>query len=65
MSRDNKILLVTQKNANIEDPKTTDLFDVGAIANVKQLLKLPGGTVRVLIEGLSWVQNFLEIEPFF
>jgi ATP-dependent Lon protease len=67
MSRDNKILLVTQKNANIEDPKTTDLFDVGAIANVKQLLKLPGGTVRVLIEGLSRasIENFLETEPFF
>src|SRR5215210_1550513 len=50
--RDNKqILLVAQKNAAQDDPEAGDLFDVGTVSTVLQLLKLPDGTVKVLVEG--------------
>src|SRR5215212_6679768 len=50
--RDNKqILLVAQKNAAQDDPEADDLFDVGTVSTVLQLLKLPDGTVKVLVEG--------------
>ena len=53
MSKDKKIMLITQKSAATDDPKKDDLFDLGTIANVLQLLKLPDGTVKVLVEGVS------------
>ena len=53
MSGDKKIMLITQKSANIDDPKKNDLFDFGTVANVLQLLKLPDGTVKVLVEGIQ------------
>ncbi|MEX2450900.1 MAG: endopeptidase La [Rhodospirillales bacterium] len=53
MKDDKKILLVAQKNASQDDPKIEDIFDVGSIATVLQLLKLPDGTVKVLVEGGS------------
>ena len=53
MSGDKKIMLITQKSATTDDPKKNDLFDFGTIANVLQLLKLPDGTVKVLVEGLQ------------
>ena len=46
-----KILLVTQKNAAQDDPTTADIYSVGTIGTVLQLLKLPDGTVKVLVEG--------------
>ena len=46
-------MLITQKSASVDDPKKDDLFDFGTIANVLQLLKLPDGTVKVLVEGLQ------------
>src|SRR3954470_2540233 len=50
--RDNKqILLVTQKSAQQDDPTAGDLFDIGTLGTVLQLLKLPDGTVKVLVEG--------------
>ena len=53
MSDNKRIMLITQKSASIDDPKKDDLFDFGTIANVLQLLKLPDGTVKVLVEGLQ------------
>ena len=50
------IVLVTQKDASIEDPKTDDIFHVGTLGTVLQLLRLPDGTVKVLIEGLERVK---------
>jgi len=51
MRDDKQILLVSQKNAADDDPTTDDIYDVGTIASVLQLLKLPDGTVKVLVEG--------------
>nr|WP_315853549.1 endopeptidase La [Marinobacterium arenosum] len=51
MSQDKEILLVAQKNASDDEPSSTDLFDVGTVASVLQMLKLPDGTVKVLVEG--------------
>ncbi len=53
MAGDKRIMLITQKSASVDDPKKNDLFDFGTIANVLQLLKLPDGTVKVLVEGLQ------------
>ncbi|WP_431065330.1 endopeptidase La [Methylotuvimicrobium sp.] len=50
--KDNKqVLLVAQKEAEVDDPDFTDLYQVGTLANILQLLKLPDGTVKVLVEG--------------
>src|SRR5215467_5900894 len=51
MKDDKQILLVTQKNAAQDDPTTADIYSVGTIGTVLQLLKLPDGTVKVLVEG--------------
>src|SRR5579871_3250577 len=51
MGGDKTILLVTQKNENEDDPAPADIYEIGVIANVLQLLKLPDGTVKVLVEG--------------
>ncbi|MDB9831953.1 endopeptidase La [Candidatus Pelagibacter sp.] len=51
MKKDKKIVLVTQKNSEIDDPKKTDIFMYGCEGNILQLLKLPDGTVKVLVEG--------------
>lgn len=51
MQNDKKILLVAQKDAGDDDPAPEDIYDVGVVASVLQLLKLPDGTVKVLVEG--------------
>ena len=51
MMDDKKVLLLAQKNPADDDPKIEDIYDVGTIATVMQLLKLPDGTVKVLVEG--------------
>jgi len=53
MAGDKQILLIAQKAPEIDDPKPADLYEIGAIAQVLQLLKLPDGTVKVLVEGIS------------
>jgi len=53
MRSDKHILLVSQKNASDDDPAPEDICDVGTLASVLQLLKLPDGTVKVLVEGIS------------
>ena len=53
MGSSKQILLLTQTDAATEDPETGDMFAVGTIGNILQLLKLPDGTVKVLVEGIS------------
>src|ERR1700741_3536950 len=67
MKDDKQILLVTQKNASQDDPTPADIFSVGTVGTVLQLLKLPDGTVKVLVEGgqRARIQKFAENEAFF
>jgi ATP-dependent Lon protease len=67
MKDDKQILLVTQKNAAQDDPSTADIYSVGTIGTVLQLLKLPDGTVKVLVEGgqRARIVRFAENESFF
>ncbi|MBT6794993.1 MAG: endopeptidase La, partial [Methylococcales bacterium] len=51
MKEDKQILLIAQKEAEIDDPAFDDLYEIGTLANILQLLKLPDGTVKVLVEG--------------
>lgn len=53
MKLDKKILLVTQRDAETADPKREDLYNFGVVAEIKQLLKLPSGALRILIQGLK------------
>lgn len=61
---ENIIFLAMQKEMNIDDPKEDDIYSVGTVAKVKQMLKLPNGTLRVLVEGLhrAEVVKFIEEE---
>jgi ATP-dependent Lon protease len=67
MKEDKQILLVTQKNAAQDDPTTADIYSVGTVGTVLQLLKLPDGTVKVLVEGgqRARILRFAENESFF
>ena len=56
MKNDKRIILVTQKNSEIDDPKKTDVFMYGCEGSILQLLKLPDGTVKVLVEGTRRVK---------
>ena len=51
MNADKKILLIAQQKADLDDPQPEDLYDIGTLATILQLLKLPDGTVKVLVEG--------------
>src|SRR3974390_211478 len=53
MRSDTFILLATQKNASDDDPATEAIYEIGTLASVLQLLKLPDGTVKVLVEGVE------------
>ena len=66
MKKDKKIILVTQKNSEIDDPKKTDIFMYGCEGSILQLLKLPDGTVKVLVEGVRRVKilDFKDNEKF-
>ena len=66
MTSEKKILLVTQKNSETDDPKRNDVFNYGCESRILQLLKLPDGTVKVLVEGIKRVKilDFLENEKF-
>ncbi len=66
MINDNRIILITQKEAKISEPEEKDLHHVGTLAEVKQMIKLPGGTIRVLVEGLNRARiNKLYTEELF
>jgi len=66
MNNTKQILLVTQCNAETEDPTEEELFKVGTIASILQLLKLPDGTVKVLVEGESRAQikSFIQDQDY-
>ena len=66
MKSDKRILLVAQKQADIDEPKADDLYRIGTVAQILQLLKLPDGTVKVLVEGVDRAQiNTLSGGEFF
>ncbi|ADY56772.1 ATP-dependent proteinase [Syntrophobotulus glycolicus DSM 8271] len=67
MLKDKQVLLLAQKEIEIDNPTPDDLYTVGTIVEIKQLLRLPGGTLRVLVEGITrgQVDEFIEEEPFF
>jgi ATP-dependent Lon protease len=67
MAADKHVLLVAQKNPALDDPKAEDLYSVGTIASILQLLKLPDGTVKVLIEGKerAQIEKIEELETHF
>ena len=66
MKDNKKIILVTQKNSEVDDPKKTDVFTYGCESTILQLLKLPDGTVKVLVEGIKRVKiiDFKNDEKF-
>ena len=67
MINDRCIFLATQKEAQTDDPGQDDIYRIGTVAEVKQLLKLPGGTIRVLVEGLTRgkIKQYSSNEPYF
>ena len=67
MKDDKQILLVAQKNAADDDPSADEIYDVGTVSTVLQLLKLPDGTVKVLVEGgqRARITGFVENDEFF
>jgi ATP-dependent Lon protease len=67
MKDDKQILLVAQKNASQDDPAADDIYRVGTVSTILQLLKLPDGTVKVLVEGgrRAKITGFKEVDSFF
>jgi len=67
MKDDKQILLVTQKNAAQDDPTQADIYTVGTVGTVLQLLKLPDGTVKVLVEGgqRARISKYTDVQEFF
>lgn len=67
MENDKQIFLVAQKDASIDEPDADDIFQVGTLATILQLLKLPDGTVKVLVEGnvRGEIHQYEQAEPFF
>ena len=62
LKHNGKIILLTQKNDKENEPKSKDLYKVGVLANVLQLLKLPDGTVKILVEGSERVRINGDVE---
>ncbi|OFC69504.1 endopeptidase La [Alteromonas confluentis] len=67
MENDKQIFLVAQKDASVDEPEADDIFEVGTLATILQLLKLPDGTVKVLVEGnvRGEIHSYEQAEPFF
>ncbi|RJE91064.1 endopeptidase La [Paenibacillus sp. 1011MAR3C5] len=67
MVEDHMILLCSQSEVNIEDPTEEDIYKIGTIAKVRQMLKLPNGTIRVLVEGVvrAEVQSYVQNDQFY
>src|SRR5699024_1767715 len=67
MEDDSLILLSTQKDFKIEEPETDEFYHVGTVAKIKQMIKLPGGSIRVLVEGINRgkIIDFTEEEKYF
>lgn len=67
MIQERRIFLVMQKEAQTDEPAVADLYTIGTIAEIKQLLKLPGGTIRVLVEGITRARiiKVISEDPYF
>ncbi|MGL4716058.1 MAG: endopeptidase La [Aeromonas sp.] len=67
MEQDKKILLVAQKDASTDEPTVDEIFNVGTVANILQMLKLPDGTVKVLVEGgqRARLEQMIDDKDFF
>ena len=67
MQEDKQVFLATQKNAGVDDPSYDDVFEIGTIGTILQLLKLPDGTVKVLVEGThrAKIKKYLNNDKFF
>jgi len=67
MEKDRIILLVAQKDARTDDPKKEDIYEIGTLSEILQILKLPDGAIRVLVEGLSRmkIKKYTSEEPFY
>jgi ATP-dependent Lon protease len=67
MENDKQIFLVAQKDAGVDEPGTDDIYTVGTIATILQLLKLPDGTVKVLVEGSvrGQIESYKQSDPYF
>ncbi|MGI6604685.1 MAG: endopeptidase La [bacterium] len=67
MAQGKQILLATQKDPRIDEPEPEEIYRIGTVAEIKQLLKIPGGTIRVLVEGLARtrITTYLDNERFY
>lgn len=67
MVKNQVIFLVTQKEQRVEEPSAEDIYKIGTVSKIKQILKLPGDTIRVLVEGLerAEIKEIIQEEPFF
>ena len=67
LARDKMILLLTQKDLNVENPSTDELYDVGVVGLIMRMLKLPDGRIKVLVQGLNKarVKKYTRLEPYF
>ncbi len=67
MMNDRLILLVSQKQARLNDPTPKDIYDVGTVSEIKQLARYPDGTIRVLVEGVERgkIVEYTQVEPFY
>src|SRR5690606_38884803 len=67
MGSDKQVLLVAQRNPSVDDPKAEDVYSIGTIASILQLLKLPDGTVKVLVEGVERanIEAIDDLDTFF
>ncbi|RAJ96875.1 endopeptidase La [Aliidiomarina maris] len=67
MDNDKQVFLVAQKDAGVDEPSSDDIYQVGAVATILQMLKLPDGTVKVLVEGKQRgkLVEYEQSEPFF
>ncbi|HHT20370.1 MAG TPA: endopeptidase La [Tissierellia bacterium] len=67
MLRDQLVFLTTQRDLEVEDPSPSDFYQIGTIAKIKQMLKLPGDAIRVLVEGQtrSKVESFVRTHDYF
>lgn len=61
-----EVFLATQKEAQTDEPEDEDIYEVGTVAEIRQILKMPGGTMRVLVEGLrrGRIENYISHDPY-
>jgi ATP-dependent Lon protease len=67
LSKDRLILLSAQKDIVVEEPAQNDIFDIGTVAMIMKMLKLPDGRVKILVQGISKakIENYVQVKPFY